>query len=406
MKAISISLKQSLIKYALILSLPLLFVLHYGCTLSIKPTTEPLLEQLSSYSISQYSWDDDLEFDGIKEAIEQSLVYFRRLPSSHSFNYGETSYSPEDMISSLNLFLHLIKNYQGKELAQQLSDKFLYFESKNADGRTFFTGYYEPVLQGSLSPTAEFSEPLYETPEDLVEVDLGMFSDKWVNEKVVGRIQGNQLVPFDSREDIVYRNSLADRAKPIAYVNGIELFFLQIQGSGLISLPDGTIKRVNYAQKNGHPYRSIGKFLKEKISPKDVSLQSIKEYLYSHPDEVKEILSYNQSYVFFREVEEGPLGDIEVPLTPGRSIAMDRRVIPRGSLAFIENELPVFEDGMIINWKLVKRFAVVQDTGGAIRDHGRVDLFQGNGNFAEQTAGLLKNNGRTFLLVARKEYIQ
>lgn len=395
---------SSIIKISLISAL-LLSLFHYGCALFIKPPAEPLLEQLSSNAVSQYSWVDDRDFDGIEEAVEQSLVYYRRLPLSYSFNYGETGYSPKEMISSLKLFLHIINNYRGRELTEQLREKFLFFESKNADGRAFFTAYYEPVLEGSLSPTGEFLEPLYETPEDLIEVDLGKFSDKWVHDKIVGRIQEKQLLPFDSREEIVYRNSLADRARPIAYVNGIELFFLQIQGSGLISLNDGRMIRVNYAQKNGHPYRSIGKILKEKISPEEVSMQSIKAYLYAHPDEVRDVLSYNQSYVFFREVEEGPLGDIEVRLTPGRSIAMDRRVIPRGGLAYIETELPVFENGEVTGWTHVKRFAVVQDTGGAIRDHGRVDLFLGAGRSAEMTAGHLKNAGRSFLIVARKEYI-
>ncbi len=199
---------------------------------------------------------------------------------------------------------------------------------------------------------------------------------------------------------------MKDRAKPIAYVNEIELFFLQIQGSGLIKLPDGRVKRVNYAQKNGHPYRSIGKILKDKIPSDEISLQSIKKYLYANPDKVREILSYNQSYVFFREVEEGPLGYIEVPLTPNRSIAMDKRIIPRGGLAFIETQLPILIKGRIIGWKPVKRFVLVQDTGGAIRDHGRVDIFLGHGEDASLTAGHLKQKGRVFLLVARKEMLK
>ncbi len=388
------------------LSAIFLIVIFYGCTLFVKTPIAPRLEQLSQRFVSQYKWSDDLDFADMEQAIEESLNYYRRLPPSYSFKYGDTIYSPEEMISSLTLFLHVMNNFQGSEIVEQLREKFLFFESKNEDGRAFFTGYYEPTLEGSLSPTDEYYEPLYETPEDLVEVDLGKFSSKWANDKIVGRVLDNQLVPFDSREDIVYRNSLAERAKPIVYVNGIELFFLQIQGSGLISLNDGSILRVNYAQKNGHPYRAIGRILKDKIYPAEISLQSIKEYLYAHQDEVRDILNYNQSYIFFRKVQSGPLGNIEVPLTPGRSIAMDRQVIPRGGLSYIETELPVFENGEIIGWKQVNRFMIVQDTGGAIRNHGRVDIFLGNSRAAEMTAGHLKNTGRSFLIVARKEFIR
>jgi membrane-bound lytic murein transglycosylase A len=213
-------------------------------------------------------------------------------------------------------------------------------------------------------------------------------------------------VPYDSRDDIVYRKSLKGRADPIAYVNGIELFFLQIQGSGLIRLKDGTILRVNYAQKNGRPYRSIGSMLSDKIPEEKMSMQSIKGYLYGHPEEVRDILSYNQSYVFFRVTEEGPLGNIDVPLTPMRSLAMDNNEIPRGGLVYIQTDLPVIEEGRITGWKSVKRFGLVQDTGGAIRGHGRVDIFLGHGSEAEIAAGHLKQRGRIFLLVAKKEFLK
>lgn len=383
-----------------------LFSFFNSCSLFVKPPLEPSLVQLSSDKIHYHSWSDDMNYEGLEYAIEQSINYYRRLPASHSFQYGELHYSASEMISSLNLFLNIIVNREGSDRAREIADKFLFFESRNADGNAFFTGYYEPLLNGSLVSTEEFPEPLYETPEDLIAVDLSQFSDQWENEKIVGRLEGSRLVPYDSREEIVYLKSLENRARPIAFVNEIELFFLQIQGSGLIRLSDGTLIRVNYAQKNGHPYSSIGQFMKEKIAPDEISLQSIKSYLYAHPDEVRDILSHNRSYVFFREVSEGPLGNIEVPLTPGRSIAMDSRVAARGGLAYIETELPVFEEDRIERWESVRRFVLVQDTGGAIRDHGRVDLFLGSGEGAALTAGSLKNGGRSFLIIARKEYLK
>jgi membrane-bound lytic murein transglycosylase A len=360
---------------------------------------------MSAGQVYFYKWTDDLNYEGLEQAVEQSIRYYRRLPSTYNFHYGGLVYSPEEMVSSLDLFMDIVKNPQGNKRVRELREKFLFFESRNSDREAFFTGYYEPVLEGSLKPTEEFPEPLYETPDDLIKVDLGQFANKWKNERIVGRLEGQMLVPYDSREEIAYNQSLKDRARTIAYVNEIELFFLQIQGSGLIRLPDGNLKRVNYAQKNGHPYRSIGKILKDSIPPDEMSLQSIKAYLYANPDEVRDILSYNQSYIFFREVDEGPLGNIEVPLTPNRSVAMDKKVIPRGGLAFIETELPVLESGMITGWKTVKRFVLVQDTGGAIRNHGRVDVFFGHGKEAGMTAGHMKQKGRVFLIVARKEFL-
>jgi len=366
---------------------------------------EPSLEQLTINATNDYNWSDDLNYEGLDYTIGQSINYYSKLPESYMFQYDDISYSTGEMISSLKLFMEIIKNYHGSKRTREIAEKFLFFESRNADGNAFFTGYYEPLLDGSLVPTQDYPEPLYETPEDLIEVDLAQFSEQWINEKIVGRLEDNQLVPYDSREEIVYMKSLENRARPIAYVNEIELFFLQIQGSGLIRLADGSLLRVNYAQKNGHPYSSIGRFMKDKIYPDEISLQSIKSYLYTHPEEVRDILSHNRRYVFFREVEEGPLGNIEVPLTPGRSIAMDSRMIPRGGLAYIETELPVFEQDSIVRWETVRRFVLVQDTGGAIRDHGRIDLFLGSGKGAAMTAGHLKNSGRSFLIVARKEYL-
>jgi membrane-bound lytic murein transglycosylase A len=395
--------KKLLLHYMVLLLLLFLFT---GCALFVKPRAIPPLERLSKRQINLYNWEDDLNYEGLQQAVERSITYYKRLPQTHVFHYNEIVYSPGEMIASLNLFLDIMKSFKGEERLKQLREKFLFFESKNSAGEAFFTGYYEPLLEGSPVPIEGFTEPVYETPDDLIEVDLGQFSEKCEKEKIVGRLEGKRLVPYDSREEIVYNNSLKDRAKPIAYVNEIELFFLQIQGSGVIKFPDGTLKRVNYAQKNGHPYRSIGEILKDKIPPEEMSMQAIKSYLYNHPDEVREILSYNQSYVFFREVTEGPLGDIEVPLTPGRSVAMDKRVIPRGGLAFIETKIPVFKNGRISSLKPIKRFVLVQDTGGVIRGHGRVDIFLGNGEEAGMIAGHLQQTGRVFLIVARKEYLQ
>jgi len=390
--------------HCIFLCLLLLLIITNGCARLIKPPG-PALKELSGRDLHIRQWIDDMNFQDLEKAIDNSLTYFARLPDTVRFQYGELSYSPEEMSASMKLFISVLNEYRGEVLAREIKEKFLFFESMNSDRESFFTGYYEPVIKGSLVPTDEYPEPLYETPDDLIEVDLSMFSGKWQHEKIVGRLSGNRLMPYDSRDEIVYLKSLEDRAMPIAYASEIELFFLQIQGSGMIRLRDGSIKRVNYAQKNGHPYNAVGRVLSDRIPPHEMSLQAIKDYLYAHPDEVRDILSYNQSYTFFREIDEGPLGDIEVALTPGRSIAMDRRTIPRGGLVFIETEIPLFDQGKISDWIPVRRFALVQDTGGAIQGHGRVDMFFGHGEEAEMVAGHLKRSGRCFLIVARKEFL-
>ncbi len=397
------SLNSTIQMFCQFVILPFLFLT--GCGSFKRPPEGPALMELSVKALNSYEWIDDLDPQGLEQAVEQSKRYFKKTSPARVFRYGDLKYSPHEMVSSMDLFMETLENFHGRERLRQLRKKFFFFESMNSSGDGFFTGYYEPVLRGSHIKTDEFSEPLYNTPADLVEVDLGLFPGNWGNETIVGRLEGGRLVPYDSREEIVYGLSLKDRARPIAYVKEIELFFLQIQGSGLINFTDGSMKRVNYAQKNGHPYRAIGRILTDIIEPEEISLQSIKGYLYENPDEVREVLSYNQSYTFFREVKDGPLGNIEVPLTPGRSIAMDKRIVPNGGLAYIETDFPLFDEGKIVSWKPVKRFVLVQDTGGAIRDHGRVDVFFGNDINAEMSAGHLKQRGRVFLIVAKKEFL-
>lgn len=390
--------------YFCISGLVLLFLAD-GCTRVLQPPAAPSLVPLTSKEASAVGWYDDIDLESLKSTVEHSIEYYRMRYPDTVYEFGDISYTADEMRASLDLFLDILSSGQEGIRADLIREKFLIFESRNESGSAFFTGYYEPLLEGSRAPTDKYSEPVYETPCDLIEVDLGQFSDQWKNEKIVGRLEGSRLVPYDSREQIVYGKSLIGRAKPLAYVNEVELFFLHIQGSGLIRLDDGETIRLNYAQKNGHPYMAIGRLLADRIPDGSMSLQSLKSYLYGHPDEVRDILNFNQSYVFFRPVNEGPLGDIEAPLTPDRSIAMDGRAVPRGSLAYIETEIPVFHDETLSGWKPVRRFVLVQDTGGAIRGHGRVDIFFGSGPEAELRAGHMKSQGRVFLLVAKKQYL-
>ncbi|MBF0236474.1 MAG: MltA domain-containing protein [SAR324 cluster bacterium] len=377
-----------------------------GCTVSPQPGIYALTDE----QVEAVLLTDELNFESLSHGIERSIQYFDRLSATASFDYGELRYSAQEMKASMRLFLHILENHSGHERIAEIKEKFLFFESRNNSGKAFFTGYYEPLLTGSLVPSEQYPVPIYGVPTDLITVDLGKFNDELKGKQIVGRLSQNQLIPFDERKEISYRNSLNNRASILGYTfNHIELFFLQIQGSGVLLLDDGSKVRLNYAGQNGRSYKAIGALLKEKIPPEEMSMQTLKKYLYEHPEEVPKILSFNPSYTFFRIVEEGPLGNIQVPLTPGRSVAMDHRLIPKGSLAFIETTYPPkYLEGTVAGTaglRALHRYVLVQDTGGAIRGYGRADIFWGNGETAEKIAGYMQNEGRIILLVARKDFL-
>ena len=378
----------------------IIIVLLIGCTSS---TTTENPRPVSIAEINALKLESSPDLEALQRALGHSIEYYERLPTDQRFQYGSFGYSPEEMIASHQHFLRILDLPEVERL-EKLQQDFLWFESLNEKNQAFFTGYYEPLLEGSLNESEKFPVPLYGVPSDLVTVNLSNFDEKYGNGILRGKIVDQKFVKYDDRDEISYQNSLQGRATPLAWVNNdIELFFLQIQGSGVIELPNEVLYRVNYADQNGHPYRAIGKILLGEIPREKMSLKALKEYLYDHPERVQEILNYNPSYTFFRHIPgDGPLGNIEVPLTPERSIAMDHRLVPKGGLVFYETNLP---SEISPSEEILQRFAVVQDTGGAIRGHGRADIFWGRGTPAEKIAGPMKENGRIFLLVARKEVL-
>jgi membrane-bound lytic murein transglycosylase A len=352
--------------------------------------------------------EDDLDRELLRSAISRSIEFFRRLPEDHLFEYGEDHYSTAHLINSLETFLHLLDEaVDMEELTDMIRERFNVYQSvgSNGQGTVLFTGYYEPILEGSLTPNEKYKWPLYKRPEDLMEIDLELFSPKFKGQKIVARYDGSRIVPYFSREEIDSYGVLSGRELEIAWLeDSIDVFFLQIQGSGQILLEGGTRLRVNYLASNGRPYRSIGAVLIDKgiIEREEMNVPRLKEYLRDNPSQREEVLNHNESYVFFRVVEQGPLGNIEVPLTPGRSVATDSGLFPKGALVYICAQKPVIDDsGTIIAWVPFSRFVLNQDTGGAIKGPGRADLFWGNGEVAEISAGHMKNEGRLYFLVEK-----
>ena len=266
-----------------------------------------------------------------------------------------------------------------------------------------FTGYYEPLLRGSKSKGGDYAVPLHLPPDDLVRVDLGKFDPELAGRSIRGRIEGQEFIPYHSRDDIV-GGALADRELELLWVDDeIEKFFLQIQGSGQVRLDDGTVIRVGYADQNGLPYRAIGRDLIEigALTPETVSLQTIRQWLQANPGQARDIMSRNKSYIFFREntelgASDGPLGAQNVPLTAGRSLAVDPRYVPLGAPLWLDTTAP-WPDGE----RPLRRLMVAQDVGGAIKGVIRGDVFWGAGERAEAVAGRMKSQGRFFVFVPR-----
>lgn len=264
--------------------------------------------------------------------------------------------------------------------------------------RGLFTGYFEPNLQGSLEEYGEFTVPIYNRPNDLILVTLADWDPSYRGKRIAGRIIEGRLKPYPSRSQIT-AGALGEKAKPIAWTNSvIDAFFLHVQGSGRITLRDGSFLRVGYSGHNGHKYYPIGRYLLKKgeLDKSEISLQSIREWLIQNPDRLKEVLNQNASYIFFRQLKgEGPIGSQGVPLTPGRSLAIDRSFLPLGAPIWVSID---FEDERGLQFS---KMMVTQDTGGAIKGPLRGDVFWGFGKKAEKFAGPMNAKGKYYLLLPK-----
>ncbi len=353
---------------------------------------------------------DDGDFAGLADAVRKSLDYYAKLPPGTPVRVGDAELTAADLFETLERFLAIVDNQTltPAEKLERVKDEFVLYRSVGSDGRggVLFTGYYEPTLSCRLAKDDVFRYPIYRRPDDMVEADLSQFGNGWPRSRLFGRIEGKRFVPFYSREEIEKGGAIGGRGLEILWCSDpVDIYFLQVQGSGKADLGDGTILSILYDAQNGRQYKSAGKYLIDKgaIPKEQVSMQAIRAYLKEHPAETNAVLFSNPSYVFFR-LDTGPsLGNIGVPLTPGRSIATDAKFFPKGAVAVIKTERPVIAaDGSIASWVPFTRFVVNQDTGGAIKGPGRVDLFWGGGREAETAAGNMKQNGELYFLVRKK----
>jgi len=262
------------------------------------------------------------------------------------------------------------------------------------------TGYYEPVLRGSRTRDAANRFPIFGVPDDLIVVDLGNVAPETRNLRLRGRVDGRRLVPYYTRAEIDARGETF-KAPVIGWTSDpVELFFLQIQGSGQLELENGDRVRLAYADQNGHPYRSLGRYLIDRgeMTLDQASMQGIKSWAAANPGKLQDALNVNASYVFFRESTDprGVVGALGVPLVPQYSLAVDRRFIPLGAPVFLSTTFPLSDQPLV-------RLAAAHDTGGAIRGAVRADFFWGTGPDAGLSAGRMRQPGKMWLLWPRGE---
>jgi membrane-bound lytic murein transglycosylase A len=269
----------------------------------------------------------------------------------------------------------------------------------NGSSDGLLTGYYVPDLKGSRTASADYPYPLYHRPDDLLVIDLSDLYPDLGNYRLRGRIEENRVIPYWSRSDIDGQTHPLSGQELFWVADAVELFFLHIQGSGRILLNNGERVMVNYAEQNGHPYKSIGKYLIDRgaMTRDQMSMQNIRAWVRDNPSEAGNVLNQNPSYVFFRELGDdiqSPPGALGVPLTPGRSLAVDRRYIPLGAPVFIETTWPNSNQPL-------RRLMMAQDTGGAIKGRIRGDFFWGMGAQAGEQAGRMKQTAKFWVFLPR-----
>jgi membrane-bound lytic murein transglycosylase A len=380
-------------------------VLVAGCPRATRPpVTRP--EDALIESSRPLELQDDGEPAALRAALSESLTWLSTRPPDQRFVFGKREVPVSELRAALeHLQSRITEGLSPTELKARVLEDFEPLEAAGGeDGQVLFTGYYEPSIEASLTRTAEYSTPIYGPPRDLIEVPLEPFAERFKAERIFGRLDGRRLVPYWSRAEI-RGGKLSSQGLELAWAKDpVALFFVEVQGSGTLRLPDGSERRIGYAGSNGRPYRSIGSLLIQEgaITREAMSMQALRAWLAVNGPQCDRVLDFNESYVFFRFLEKSAVGSLGRPVTPGRSIATDAKLFPRGALAFLQTERPVALADGTTEWKPLSRFVLNQDTGGAIKGAGRVDVFWGRGPEAELAAGLMKQKGRLLFLVPRR----
>jgi membrane-bound lytic murein transglycosylase A len=348
-------------------------------------------------------FDDDFDRRSLLQAGHRQAASLRRIPAATQYKLADRTVTAARLLASLESFIEILERESDpRNIARILQETFVIYQAAGRENAYTFgemqvTGYFAPLLEGSLLPASPFLYPIYRPPPDLIGRKAG-------SRTVFGRLQGDTFLPYWSRAEIETRKLLA--GNELVYLRDpFEAFLLHIQGSGKIRLRDGSCKAVRYAASNGQPYRSIGKLLVDegKLTREQATLPGIEAYLQEHPGEMVRILHSNPRYIFFAwENEPGTQGSNNITLTAGRSVAVDQEIIPPGTIAFLSSRRPVFDDqGRLKDWLPLERFVFPQDSGAAIKGPGRVDLFLGDSHEARLAAGLMREKGSLYVLLKK-----
>lgn len=384
--------------------LSLLFLLLLtGCHLPVE-SDRPRLADSKPVARELPALTDDGDKASLSQALAASIGYWQGQPPERRLLLCGKTLAPADLLATLREFQGLQSRLPPHELAAAVETRFdvCQVNSGQGQGDLLVTGYYQPRFTASLVRQPPFIHPVYRLPADLLQAQV---FTKAVSQEV-GRVEKGQFVPYWTRAEIETGNKL--RGEELCYLaDPVEAFILQVQGSGLVELPDGQVRQLLFAGTNGRPYRSIGRLLVDegRIPLSEIDLPAIRRYLHEHLDERERILHYNERYVFFKfadaRADRGPVGSMGAALTPGRSVALDLERFPVGGLYYLITERPPETGDTKGAWLPMTRFVLHQDTGAAIKGPGRLDFFWGSGEYPERAAGLMKQQGRLYVLIKK-----
>ena len=351
-----------------------------------------VLTQASYDDLPDWGMDD---FENFRQAFMRSCTRTLKKPEDEQFGVMKEAGTYGD-------WQRICLAYEGVQPDKQQAFFEEYFTpyqvSEDAEPMGLFTGYYEASLKGSRTKKEPYTIPLHKRPDDLVMVHLGQFREDLKGIRIAGRVKEGTLKPYESREQIVAGDWPHNDEVLLWVDNAVDAFFVQIQGSGLVQMDDGSLVRIGYAGQNGHVYYAIGRELIKigALTKENVSMQSIRQWLEDNPERADEIMNTNKSYVFFREITgDGPIGGEGVALTAGRSLAVDRTLISYGLPLWVSIEPPIKGADPL------KRLMIAQDTGGAIQGPVRGDFFWGHGEDAAHVAGMMASKGLYWVLLPK-----
>jgi membrane-bound lytic murein transglycosylase A len=360
-----------MIKYIFLIVITIFFIGCENRTIETKP-------EISNAKLEKLSFDDIEGFQ--KDDLDLALEVFKKdcYASKKKELLKEVCKNAKVSSSGYHFFTQHFTPYR------------LLDENKRSRG--LITGYYEPILNGSLVQTNKYKYPVYKTPSDLITVRLDKIYPELKKYRLRGKVINNILQPYETREELKKSNK---NLEAILYVdNKIDRFFMEIQGSGKVKLPNGKIVNIAYDNQNGRAYYAVGRRLIEtgEVKKEDMSLQAIYKWCEENPEKVEELFNLNDSVVFFRKSSKSATGSLGVPLVAKRNIAVDRNYIPLGFPVFVDTTNPITKDK-------IQTLTIAADTGGAIKGDVRADFFWGNGKEAKEVAGKMAQSGSLIIFV-------